>query len=159
MCDTPCDAPIDTHAAESSGTDSSETVHCARCGHTFDANVADAHGWPVHAPALPGKQIFRLVYGLAKRPSFILRTRSGRDAATGSGPLRKRRPFGWLAGPELRRMLFAALVFLGVPAALIFFVVVVCAPKGDVDARRPVRAARPQPAKADRPNWLQKLRP
>jgi hypothetical protein len=56
-------------------------------------------------------------------------------------------------------MLFAAIVFLGIPAALIFFVMVVCAPKEEVDARRPVRAVRPQAVKAARPSWLQKLRP
>jgi hypothetical protein len=126
--------------------------------------VADNHNWPVHAPAFPGQQVLRAVQRLAKSRSFLVRTKTTRAAdgpqATSSvGPSRQRRPFGWLARPELRRIFFAALVFLGIPAALIFFVIVVCAPNGDVDARRPVRAARPQPAKTVRQSWLQKLRP
>ena len=143
---------------------------CARCGRMFEADsgpiMAAQHagldetpGVTVHAPAFPGKQVFRAVQRLVRRPSFILRTTRGRpQAVPTSGKSERRWLFGRL-GLELRRMFFAALVFLGIPAALIFFVIVVLAPKEDVALRRPVRAERPQPAKTVRHPWLKKLLP
>jgi hypothetical protein len=165
-----CDAPIEAHAAETRGME-----QCARCGHAFAADsrlnrvagreeLDEAPGLTVHALAFPGQKVLRLVQRLARRPSFILRTKTNRKAG-GPQAIRVpdkpegRRLFGWLSGPELRRIFFAALVFVGIPAALIFFVIVVCAPEENADARRPVRAERPRPAKTIRPSWLQKLRP
>jgi hypothetical protein len=158
-----CDAPIETRATDAQGP-----VHCWRCGHTFDlANQSPIAGgsdndsnWA--APASPVRHVFRVVQRLAKRPAVILKVTRGTGAPQSNPPARPRqtsRLFGWFSRPELRRMFFAAIVFLGIPAALIFFVMVVCAPQGGVDARRPVRAARPQAAKAARPSWLEKLRP
>lgn len=163
-----CDAPIATHA------DARGMAECARCGRIFDADVrskpmAEHEGFDktpaltVPTPAFPGNQLFRAVQRLARRSSFILRTKSvlnagGPAAIRGANQSQPRRRFGRLR-PELRRIFFAALVFLGVPGALIFFVIVVCAPKEDAVLRHPVRAERPQPAKTVRNSWLQKLRP
>src|SRR5262249_14710803 len=119
-------------------------AECARCGRIFDADVrskpiAEHEGLDktpaltVPAPAFPGNQVFRAVQRLARRSSLILRTKSVRNAggpaAIGAADQSQpRRRFDRLR-PELRRIFFAALVFLGVPGALIFFVIVVCAPK------------------------------
>jgi hypothetical protein len=165
-----CDAPIETHAAETRGM-----VQCAQCGYAFSADgrlnpvagreeLDEAPGLTVHALAFPGQKALRLVQRLAKRPSFILRTKTNRDAGSpqaiqAAGKSEGRQLFSWVSGRELRRMFFAALVFVGIPAALIFFVIVVCAPKEEIEARRPVRAVRPQLAKTARPSWLQRLRP
>jgi hypothetical protein len=165
-----CDAPIETHTADARGM-----AECARCGHSFPVDgqlhsVAkraasdEAPGVTVHLPSLPGKHVFRLMQSLVQRPAFLLRAKTNR-AASGSQSrqagrkLARRRRFGLLARPELRRMFFAAITFLGIPAALIFFVFVVLAPKEDPDARRPVRAERPRTAKLARPAWLQKIKP
>jgi hypothetical protein len=158
-----CDAPIETHVADERGT-----VHCWGCGHAFDlANQSpiagradDDSNWA--APASPVRGVFRAVQRLTKQTSVVLKMTRGAGGPQSTAPTRPRqanRLFGWFSRPELRRMLFAAIVFLGIPAALIFFVMVVCAPKEEVDARRPVRAVRPQAAKANHPSWLQKLRP
>jgi hypothetical protein len=165
-----CHAPIETHAAEARGM-----VECAQCGHAFAADgrlnpvaehekLGEAPGFTVHAIVFPGKHLLRVVQRLAKRPSFILRTKANRDAGSpqairAAGKSEGRQLFSWVSGRELRRMFFAALVFVGIPAALIFFVIVVCAPKEDVEVRRPVRAARPQPANTVRHSWLQRIRP
>jgi hypothetical protein len=129
-----CDAPIETRAA-----DAQEAIRCARCGRSFaaehepqpapsDANhFVHPHGWTVHAPAFPGRRVIQLVQKLAKRPSRS--PRAERPRADVSPKALK--PFmRWLSSSEWRTIGFAAIVFLGVPAAVIFFLVVVCAPHG-----------------------------
>ena len=162
-----CDAPIETRAVDTLGH-----ARCSQCGYTFDpANQTPITGATVGsrdgdsdwaAPTSPGQQLFRVVQRLVRRPSFTLKVPHGAGPSQSISPARPRhasRLFHWFSRPELRRILFAAIVFLGVPAAVIFFVIVVCAPKEDAVVRRPVRAARPQAAKADQPSWLRKFRP
>lgn len=139
-----CDAPID-RAAVASG----ERLRCSQCGHSFPAergSVAQrtarrvddldrADDWTVHVPALPGRRIVRLVRRLAKRPALMLHLRRGRGIGRQSGcptcgSVTRRRSGRWLSRAEMRRIGFALVVVVGLPAAVIFFLVVVCAPHG-----------------------------
>lgn len=136
-----CDAPIETHAA-----DSPERVRCSRCGSFFEIergpavradreDFGDLCEWTVHVPAMPGGRIVRLVHRLAMRPLFLVRKSKSGEVRIDSpqrpsrGRVPKRRTFRWLSKSEWRTIAFALVVFVGVPAAVIFFLLVVCVPR------------------------------
>ena len=135
-----CDAPIETHAADSRGA-----VRCARCDHLFapdggpavhlDAHgSADGDGWTVHTPAFPGRRVFSFARRLARSPAYLVRIGRRHDARgqsrAKSGRVVKPRHFRWLSRSERRTIGIAIVVFVGIPAAVIFFLLVVCAPRG-----------------------------
>jgi len=98
--------------------------------------LSDADQWIVHVPAFPGRRVIRLVQQLAKRPSFL--AAPGRAQVVGRQALAcpkcdrlvKRRSGRWLTKSDWRSIGIALIVVVGVPAAVIFFLVVVCAPRG-----------------------------
>ncbi len=137
-----CDAPVETHTS-----DRGETIRCSRCGHSFAAAVGpaarpdlqeslEADQWTVHVPAFPGRRVIRLVQQLAKRPSFLAGPGRAHDvgrqalACPKCDRLVKQRSSRWLSKSDWRSIGIALIVVVGVPAALIFFLVVVCAPRG-----------------------------
>jgi predicted amidophosphoribosyltransferase len=78
----------------------------------------------------------RLVQRLAKRSSLVACPACGRQvsrqalACPQCGRLITKRFGRWLSKAEWQTIAIALIVFVGVPAAVIFFLVVVCAPHG-----------------------------
>ena len=109
------------------------TARCLRCGYAFgfergfvnrqEPNARrESTGWTVHLPAVPGRQVRRRMQRLAiTRPTLA-----------GSLPRVTvlRPPSRWWSRSEWRSIGIGLIVCLGVPAALIFFLMVVCAPRG-----------------------------
>jgi hypothetical protein len=174
-CDASFEAQDQTHA---------ETV-CPRCGATGAATsgapvavAADSRGGGFSLSGRPG--ILRWTKNVAVRlvrsvcPVCGQKIGPGMPACPHCGCALKKSPAppsGEL-GPALRKMLIAATVFIGIPAAIIVFILVVCAPEGgDVapKAGRPPRpapiaerteppSAQPQKADAERPESKGSLR-
>jgi predicted amidophosphoribosyltransferase len=137
-----CDAPI-----EASTADAADKARCWRCGHSFapelrsevrpDANgFCAADDWTVHVPAFPGKRAVRLVQRLARRPAAstcpACREEVSRQAVAcpSCGRMLKQRSRLAFSSADWRRIGVAILVFIGLPAAVIFFLIVLCAPRG-----------------------------
>jgi uncharacterized paraquat-inducible protein A len=137
-----CDAPIEVQTAEAA-----DNARCWRCGHTFAPELRpeirpDAHGlcaaddWTVHVPAFPGRRAIRLVQSLSSRPAFSTCPACGKKvsrqvvACPSCGRVLKQRSRRWLSRAEWRTIGIAIIVFVGLPAAVIFFLVVLCAPRG-----------------------------
>jgi hypothetical protein len=123
-----CYAPVQTDDARTG-----QTARCLRCGHAFalerdwvKLQEPTARGkstaWTVHVPAVPGRQVRRRMQRLAIT----------RPAVAGSPACRPafKPPRRLWSRSEWRSIGIGLIVFLGVPAALIFFLVVVCAPRG-----------------------------
>jgi len=95
-----------------------------------------ADDWTVHVPAFPGKRAIRLVQRLASRPALLPCPACGKEvgrqavACPSCGRVLKRRSRRWLSRAEWRTIGIAIIVFVGLPAAVIFFLVVLCAPRG-----------------------------
>ncbi len=100
--------------------------------------------------ALPGRPgILRWTKNVAVRLTSAVCPHCGRKVRRGSatcpfcGQALKRDAAGSSDfGAAIKKMLFAATVFIGVPAAVIVFVLVVCAPKGPT-WQKPPRGGRP----------------
>jgi uncharacterized paraquat-inducible protein A len=141
-----CDAPIEVRAE-----DAADNARCWRCGHTFATQLRpetrpeirpDANGscaaddWSVHVPAFSGKKAVRLVRRLASRPPLAFCPACGKEvsrqavACPSCRRALKKRPRRRLSNSDWQTIGIALIVTIGLPAAVIFFLVVVCAPRG-----------------------------
>jgi hypothetical protein len=104
-----------------------------RCGHAFalDRDLAKrqeptardkSSAWTVHLPNVPGRQVRRRMQRLAITSPAVA-------VASARHPAFKP-PSRWWGRSEWRSMGIRLIVFLGLSAALIFFLVVVSAPRG-----------------------------
>lgn len=122
-----CSAPIEVHEG-----DSGTKARCLRCGCRFVIGQAAAEAaMCAKTPTRSAAGALRLLAGGPLRTLKQLRV-SGRSerqpsaaSTTDSMPASdRRRTFG-----QLRTIAVSAFWFIALPAALIFFLVVVCAPK------------------------------
>jgi len=122
-----CHTPVQTDARRG------QAVHCWQCGHTFALERdfvkrreptarGESTAWTLHVPALPGRQVRRRMQRLA-----ITRPAVAASPACGAAFKPPRRLWN---RSEWRSIGIGLIVFLGVPAAILFFLVVVCAPRG-----------------------------
>jgi hypothetical protein len=98
--------------------------------------ICAADPWSVHLPAFPGKRAVRLVQRLAIQRGLLACPACGKDVSRRAvvcpscGRMLKQRTRQWLSRAEWRTIGVATILFVGVPAAVIFFLVVLCAPRG-----------------------------
>ena len=137
--------PFCDTAIEVSSDQDGVKAHCPECGHTItvepDQEPADSQRgfpagdeWSFRSPWALGTAAIRLVRKLAQRPKPSLSPELdhgiGHQPVSGSknGGLLKTRTQRRMGNSEWATIAFAITMFVGVPAAIIFFLIVVCAP-------------------------------
>jgi hypothetical protein len=167
--------------------DTCAEIACPRCGHVLRDEVAGQvaplfeRDWDGRGVSLLGRPgILRWTKNVVVRLTSFACLRCGTQVRRGTticpccrAPLDRSTPPSRFA-PALRKMFIAALVFIGVPAGLIVFLLVVCAPEvdrakhnapqpssvkapgarqGDRELRKPDRRGRPSVFRSIR-DWL-----